>query len=73
MFSGDRSHLRVTAQKTQPTEETISKIESTAIWKLENEFYEFAAQQFNFILKRLSIPPYSDKEQIFFYEKIRPK
>lgn len=80
LFSGDKSHLRVTSQKGQPSAATVSQIQKTVIWKLENEFYEFAAEQFRFAMKRINVGlPLPDtasereKEQIFFYEKIRPK
>lgn len=36
---------------------------------MENEFYEFALEQFYFI-KKFTL---GEKQQSFFYEKVRPK
>ena len=41
------SHIRKTKHKDPVSDETIRKLESTRVWKMENDFYEFAAAQFN--------------------------
>lgn len=74
--TGKKSHLRRTTNKHQPTPATVSKIQSSTVWKMEHEFYEFALEQFHFVRKRTltvknGIP--SDQGQKFMYEKIRPK
>ncbi|XP_058495060.1 heparan sulfate 2-O-sulfotransferase 1-like [Solea solea] len=73
---GKKSHLRKTTEKKPPTKETIAKLQQSDIWKLENEFYEFALEQFQFV--RAHAVREEDGElyvlgQNFFYEKIYPK
>lgn len=68
-LSSNRSHLRKTVQKNPPSEETIKKIQKSVVWQMENELYEFALEHFHFIKKQTL----NDKQQRFFYEKIRPK
>ncbi|XP_022910986.1 heparin sulfate O-sulfotransferase [Onthophagus taurus] len=65
----NKSNLRKTAHKEAPTEETVKKIQNSVVWQMENELYEFALEQFNFV-KKLSL---GEKSQRFFFEKIRPK
>lgn len=67
--NSNKSHLRQTAQKQDPSEETIRKIESSTVWRMENEFYEFALEQFQFIRHHTL----DNRSQKYFYEKIRPK
>ncbi|XP_059477683.1 heparin sulfate O-sulfotransferase [Neocloeon triangulifer] len=69
----NRSHLRKTSQKTNPLPETVARIQQSKIWKMENEFYEFALVQFGHALRKAQTPGASGAQQIFFYEKIRPK
>lgn len=75
--SGKKSHLRKTANKKDPSPETVEQIQASDIWKMENEFYEFALDQFHFIRKKSLDIRKSDLvengTQMFFYEKIRPK
>ena len=73
---GKKSHLRKTTEKKPPTKETIAKLQQSNIWKIENEFYEFALEQFQFV--RAHAVREKDGElyvlaQSFFYEKIYPK
>lgn len=68
--------MRKTNQKIEPTEETIKSIQDSAIWKMENELYNFAVEQFNFVKKRLlrnKNGDLVDKGQQFMFEKISPK
>ena len=76
LFAGRKSHLRKTFHKIAPAPETIAKIQDSEIWKMENEFYLFAKEQFHFIKKRTF--EYKDgymqeRKQQFSYEKIRPR
>ncbi|XP_013881378.1 heparan sulfate 2-O-sulfotransferase 1 [Austrofundulus limnaeus] len=74
--TGKKSHLRRTSEKKPPTKESIAKLQQSAIWKMENDFYEFALEQFQFV--RAHAVREKDGElyllpQNFFYEKIYPK
>ncbi|KAF4079261.1 hypothetical protein AMELA_G00191010 [Ameiurus melas] len=74
--TGKKSHLRKTSEKKPPTKESISKLQQSEVWKMENEFYEFALEQFQFV--RAHGVREKDGElfvlaQNFFYEKIYPK
>ncbi|CAN9500815.1 unnamed protein product [Ophioblennius macclurei] len=74
--TGNRSHLRKTNEKEPLTEESTAKLQQSDIWKLENEFYQFALEHFHFV--RAHAVGEKDGElyilpQSFFYEKIHPK
>lgn len=74
----DRSHLRKTFNKTMPSAKTVAKMQQSRIWQMENEFYQFVLDQFNFVkgkslVKLSSEEGWVDKGQQYFYEKIRPK
>lgn len=73
---GKKSHLRKTSEKKPPTKESIARLQQSDIWKMENEFYEFALEQFQYV--RAHAVREKDGElyllaQNFFYEKIYPK
>ncbi|CAG9567534.1 unnamed protein product [Danaus chrysippus] len=70
--SSNRSHLRQTSAKIEPSQRTIDKIQQSLIWKMENELYEFASEHFKFVKKKL-LKEANSVPQVFFYEKIRPK
>lgn len=75
-ITGKKSHLRKTSEKKPPTKESIAKLQQSTIWKMENDFYEFALEQFQFV--RAHAVREKDGElyllaQNFFYEKIYPK
>lgn len=67
--TSNKSHLRKTVQKDRPSVETVKKIQESPVWQMENEFYEFAVEQFHFIKKHTL----KNKLQNVTYEKIRPK
>ncbi|XP_061744743.1 heparan sulfate 2-O-sulfotransferase 1-like [Nerophis ophidion] len=74
--TGNKSHLRKTTEKKPPAKETTAKLQQSKVWKLENEFYEFALEHFQFV--RAHAVREKDGEllalaQSFFYEKIYPK
>ncbi|XP_071518483.1 heparan sulfate 2-O-sulfotransferase 1-like isoform X2 [Panulirus ornatus] len=76
--SGSKSHIRKTTKKILPSDETIAKLQSTKVWRLENEFYNFALDHFHFIRKKTLIEAANggglvDRGQNFVYGKIKPK
>ena len=86
---GSKSHLRKTFNKLKPSPESIHVIQTSIVWKMEQEFYDFAKNQFEFLKKQSFLPSPSfpssthhdsrqaynlrGKGQQFFYEKIRPR
>lgn len=74
--TGSKSHLRKTFNKLRPSPETVAQIQESRVWRMENDFYEFAFKQFNFI-KNKTLNELNgrtvDKGKQFFFEKIRPK
>lgn len=49
---GSKSHLRKTYNKLKPSPESIHVIQSSIIWKMEQEFYDFAKNQFEYLKKQ---------------------
>lgn len=73
---GKKSHLRKTFNKVDPSPDTVAKIQSSRIWQMENEFYDFVLHHFHYLRKRtLTVKDgvVADKGQQFMYEKIRPR
>ncbi|XP_035684946.1 heparan sulfate 2-O-sulfotransferase 1-like isoform X1 [Branchiostoma floridae] len=74
--TGGKSHLRKTSNKQEPSKETIRKIQRSQIWQMENDFYQFALNQFHHVVRRSlrrvngELTPLGAQ---FFYEKIRPR
>ncbi len=62
-------HIRKTRHKENPSEQTLAKMKDTRIWKLENEFYDFANSHFQWLKGEKS---HSPGRSYFHYEKIRP-
>ncbi|KAF6728682.1 Heparan sulfate 2-O-sulfotransferase 1 [Oryzias melastigma] len=74
--TGKKSHLRKTTEKKPPTKETTAKLQQSDIWKMENDFYEFALEQFQFVRAHAVREKNGELyvlAQSFFYEKIYPK
>ncbi|XP_045458555.1 heparin sulfate O-sulfotransferase [Melitaea cinxia] len=72
-LSSNKSHLRQTSSKIDPSQRTIEKIQQSTVWKMENDLYEFTLEHFNFIKKKVLLRETNSVAQVFFYEKIRPK
>ncbi|XP_026481327.1 heparin sulfate O-sulfotransferase-like, partial [Ctenocephalides felis] len=69
--TSNKSHLRQTVAKLEPMEKTVAAIKKSAIWQMENDLYQFAANHFAHVKKKFLTP--NGLPQTFFYEKIRPK
>lgn len=68
--------MRKTNKKIEPSEETVTEIKKSKVWKMENELYEFAVQQFNFVKNHMKIAENGtvlDSGTQFKFEKIYPK
>jgi len=88
LATGKKSHLRKTVKKIAPSDRTIERIRRSDVWKLENEFYEFAKAQFRFIKERMFDPESAKyvggdaetggiripvaRKKEFHYEKVKP-
>uniref|UniRef100_A0A2R5LIG4 Putative sulfotransferase n=1 Tax=Ornithodoros turicata TaxID=34597 RepID=A0A2R5LIG4_9ACAR len=75
-LSGKKTHLRKTFNKQEPSKETVATVMQSRVWQMENDFYEFAAEQFDAVKKRTLTSSTLEEgvpKQLFFYEKIRPK
>jgi heparan sulfate 2-O-sulfotransferase HS2ST1 len=74
---GDAQHIRRTNHKDEPSEATLDEIRESKIYKMEREFYDFAASQFNSVVRdfkqqedmRLVL----GQTNFFHYEKVRPR
>lgn len=78
--NGTKSHLRKTFHKIAPSPKTIAKIQNSRIWQMENDFYQFVVENFNFVrdkallkVKSSNGTIYKDRGKQYFFEKIRPK
>ncbi|KAM9848706.1 heparan sulfate 2-O-sulfotransferase 1 [Aulostomus maculatus] len=73
---GSKSHLRQTNEKRPIKKETLAKLQQSESWQLENEFYDFAVQQFEYVRSH-SIKKKDGQVNVepkkFIYEKIHPR
>lgn len=67
--SDGAQHIRKTKHKDIPSEETVNRMKETKVWKLENEFYEFAYSHFMGLKSEFK---QTKGAGMFHYEKIRP-
>ncbi|KRZ67696.1 Heparan sulfate 2-O-sulfotransferase 1 [Trichinella papuae] len=68
---GRKSYLRKTVKKIPPSEQTLAQIRQSPIWKMEQNFYEFARRQFHF-LKMIKTRLGGKRETGYHYEKVKP-
>ncbi|CDW57539.1 Sulfotransfer 2 domain containing protein [Trichuris trichiura] len=78
--SGAKFSLRKTLNKVAPSGETLSLMRENNIWKMEQEFYEFAKRQFHFVKAQFlnGIPSSIGTQRkrypvAYHYEKVKPK
>ena len=57
----------------QISDESVAHLQASKIWKVENEFYEFAEAQFRAVKSALLNSNHNPTLQKFHYDKIRPK
>jgi len=67
-----KSHIKRTRHKDEVSEQTSRRMKNTKIWKLENEFYNFALRNFHAV-KTTTLEQKRLKTQFYNYEKVRPK
>lgn len=70
MNKSSELHLRKTKGKIKPLPATVAKFKESIVWKMEEEFYEFALNHFNFLRSKYFMS--NGKKQDFMYEKIKP-
>jgi len=68
-----KSHIKKTRHKDEISPETIEKLKSSKIWKMEDNFYNFALKHFQNIKKTVLDQKKSGKETFFNFEKVRPR
>lgn len=73
--TGTKSHLRKTTNKIKPKPETVAKIQTSDIWKMEDDFYQFVKENFHSVKERtfeIHKGYMLERTQQFHFEKIRP-
>jgi len=70
--SSGKEHIKHTRHKEGVHQETVAKMRKTRVWKLENDFYNFAAKHFQSV-KKIALEQKSQGRQFYNFEKIRPK
>lgn len=67
-----KSHIKRTRHKDEVSEKTRHRMKNTKIWKMENEFYNFALKNFHAV-KTTTLEQKKQKTHFYNYEKVRPK
>lgn len=67
-----KEHIKNTRHKEGVHQDTLIKMRKTKIWKLENDFYNFAAKHFASV-KKVVMEQKSQGRQFYNFEKIRPR
>lgn len=53
ILSAKQKRVRITAKRTLPKAETLQAIHAWPSWQMENEFYEFARAQFQYLKEQV--------------------
>jgi len=67
-----KEHIKNTRHKEGVHQDTVIKMRKTKIWKLENDFYNFAVKHFQAI-KRIALEQKKLGRSLYNLEKVRPK
>lgn len=67
-----QAHIKHTRHKDPLSQETIAKMKSNKIWKMENDFYNFALRTFHSIMES-TLEGKKTKGRFFKFEKVKPK
>ncbi|XP_072176727.1 heparan sulfate 2-O-sulfotransferase 1-like [Diadema setosum] len=75
--SGEKSHLRRTLQKMEPSPYTLDTLRNSEVWRIEDKFYRFALETFRTSatrsLSRLSNNKIEFVGTQFSYHKVHPR
>ena len=71
--AGAKSHLRRTVKKDNMSDETVTIMKSSRVYRMEKDFYDFARVVFNDV-KRRTVPFKQEASfhKRYHYEKIKP-
>ncbi len=70
-----RERIPSAEKKIAPKPDTLARIQESPIWRMENEFYEFAVQQFHYVKHQtfdLVDGGYVEKGKPLTYARLRP-
>jgi len=65
-----KAHIKHTRHKEPLSETTITKMKKTKIWKIENEFFNFAQKHFN-ATRSVVLQQKEAKKQYYKYDKVK--
>merc|ERR1711915_637075 len=68
-----QSHIKRTRHKDLISEETIQKMKASKIWRMEDNFYNFAVKNFQHIKKTLMDQQKAGLPAYYNFEKVRPR
>lgn len=72
LAASGKEHIKNTRHKEGVHQDTVIKMRKTKIWRLENDFYNFAAKHFQSI-KKIALEQKSQGRAFYNFEKVRPR